>query len=243
MRLGEVGVTALEAAKAYGKNPLILLPALILMVGMFLMGRLSLYVLPFLQTNAANILWSILAIVLQLLILAVCFSALLSYAYTVVTSRSKGLSRMFLSVWKRTGLNFLLLLTTTLTLALLNVLAITVGKYLLAISTTAALGAVMGVWVLGFVGGVIFLAFANILCVIHGTGFWTSIRESAHLVRRNYPFVLFISLLFFALIYMFDRFLPDLLAELIKTLVLLPYLSLFLVFFLKKIKNYDLSTR
>ncbi len=226
------------AGNAYGKNPVLLVPALALFAIMVLLRELSQRILPYLQTNAANLAWTIGAALLQLALLAIAFSALLSLAVESVRNRRHSLTRTRFVVQQSAPALFILLLIT---------LAATIAVFLLALGLgnlvdvrwggeAAALVAAL-VYVSGMAGGVSFLAFSTIVCIAERKGAGASIRASAVIVKRNYGSVLLISALLLGIVSLVARFTPPLLQELIHTFIILPYLALFLVFFLQEARS------
>ncbi len=231
-----------DACKAYGRNPQILIPALMLILAMFLMHELSGLILPYLQTTASNVIWSLIATLLQLAILAYCFSAILALSANIIQEDKKSFSQIFTIAWKRMLTMFILLLFALIIFMLLNALALTAGKSALAFNSSAALASVLAIWIIGFFGCIIFLAFANVLCVTENLNAFASVRASAHIVMNNYLVVSFLSIVFFIILYFIERFISEFLAELIKSLVLLPYLALFLVYFIRQVQKNGLHT-
>ena len=233
---------AQDAFKAYGNNPQILIPALILLLAIFLVHELSNFILPYLQTTATNVIWSLIATLLQLGILAYCFSAILALSTKITYEHKKSFNQIFTIAHKCTPTMFGLLLFTLIIFILLNTLVLTAGKFALAFNASFALTTVIAIWIIGFFGCIIFLAFANVLCVIENLKFFASIRTSAHIVTKNYLIVSLLSIILFTIIYLIDRFISEFLAELIKSLILFPYLALFLVYFIKQVRKSGLHT-
>ncbi len=233
---------ARDAGKAYGNNPQILIPALMLLLAMFLVHKLSNFILPYLQTTAANVIWSLIATLLQLGILAYCFSVLLTLALIITKGSTLSFSQMFKITRQKVLAMFTLLTLTLIIFMLLNALALTAGKFALAFNASFALTTVISIWIIGFFGCIIFLAFVNVLCVTENLKFFASIRTSAHMVTKNYLVVSLLSIILFIMIYLIDRFISEFLAELIKSLVLFPYLALFLVYFIKQVRKNGLHT-
>jgi len=240
-KLNLVGI-ARDAGKAYGQNPKILVPAIILIIAMFLVSELSGLVLPYLQTTTANVIWSLIATLIQLSILAYCFSAMFAFSARIAQEHVQSLSQIFTIARKRTLTMFSLLAITLIIFMLLNALALTIGKSALVFNASAALVAVIAVWVLGFFGCIIFLAFANVLCVTESLNAFASVRTSARIVIKNYLVVSLLSIILFIIFYFIDRFISEFLAELIKSLIILPYLALLLVYFIKRARKNGLHT-
>ena len=211
-----------------------LLPALALFLTMVLLNESSRQILPYLQTNAANVSWSIGATFIQLAILAFCFSTLLLLAAGIVKHRSSSFRHTLATALQCTPISFILLALSLLVLMLTNALALLGGKLMIPLSASVAPFVVITIWALCFLGGGIFLSFTNVFSVIERAGVFASVRASAQTVKRHYGSVVLISIMLFFSFSMLDRFLPNLIAELVKSFMLIPYLSLFLVFFLQK---------
>ena len=233
---------AQSTCREYGKNPQVLIPSLALILAMLLVHELSRLILPYLQTTASNVIWSLMATLLQLVILAYCFSALLTLSKNIAQKKLNSFTEVLTISGKRTPTMFSLLVFTLIIFILLNTLALTAGKFALAFNASFALTTVIAIWIIGFFGGIIFLAFANVLCVIENLKFFASIRTSAHIVTKNYLIVSLLSIILFTIIYLIDRFISEFLAELIKSLILFPYLALFLVYFIKQVRKSGLHT-
>lgn len=225
-----------DAGSAYGKNPILLVSSLFLMSMMLFLRKGSQNILPHLQTNTSNVIWTITAALIILFILAISFSALLTISADIVRNRKPSLAHMWHGTRNRSISVFMILVLTTLASIAVFFLSLGAGNFSLNIlnwSNTQAFIVATTFLVTGTLGGLLFLAFSTVISVISTVGPLSSICASARLVKRNYFSVLLASLILFSVTKFIQFIAPELLAELIYTLIVLPYLALFLSFFVK----------
>lgn len=227
-----------DALNAYGRNPLFLLPALFLFLALALFRKISLVVLPQLQTTIANVLWTLVAALLLLAFVALASAALLALAADIARQRKPEFQGMFRAMRRFFVPLFGIFLVVRVASALLFFLALGAGDFVLDVldwGNNAAFVAAFTVALLGFAGGLLFLAFAPAACVLYNQGIWASICTSVFVVRKHYGSLLVASAIVSLLVFLIGRFLPDLAAELVKSLVLLPLLALYLCFMLARL--------
>lgn len=230
--------SALDTFNAYGRNPLLLVPALALFLALALFRKASLVVLPQLQTNVANVFWTLLASLLLLLVLALTFTPLLVLATDIAHSRAFSLSRTLAAMRRSTVSVFSILLIVRGASAFLLFLALGAGNVVrdvLDFGSNAAFFVALIITLLGFMCGLLFFAFAPAACVFYNQGIRASMRTSARLVHKHYGSLLLVSVLISLIVFLIGRFLPELASELVKSFVLMPLLALYLCFILGRL--------
>lgn len=214
-----------RAARDTVRSPLLYLPSALLFLLMAAFNALA----PSLPSQLfTSPLYPFFSPLLLLFIAAFPLAALLAAADDVVSKRKLMLKRLTATALQRGMPNFILLCILALAYALLTQLALLLGKSLIPLSASLATLAVLLILFAGLAGVLIFLTFANILCVIRSFSVMHSIRQSILFVRRNYLLVLSLSIAFFIVNALLD-FLPSLLAELLRSFLLTPFLALILV--------------
>lgn len=208
------------------RSPLLFFPSLLLFLLMAAFNALA----PYLPSQLfASQLYPFLSPLFLLFLAAFPLAALLTAADDIVSKRNVTLRHMTATAYQRGVPNFIILCIMALAYALLTQLALLVGKSLIPLSTSLATLAVLLVLFTGLAAVLIFLTFANVFCVIRFSPVMRSIAKSIFFVRRNYFLILSLSMIFFVLNALFDLFLPPLLAELLRSILLTPYLALILV--------------
>jgi hypothetical protein len=223
--------SAADAFNAYGRNPVLLLPALALFLALALFRRASLVILPHLQTNLANVLWTFIAALLLLLLVALSLSLLLALAAEIARHKEPRMRDALRGMRSYFAQVFSILIIVRVTYALLLFAALGVGNFVrdvLELGNNLAFISAFSVILLGFAGGLLFFAFAPAACVFFNQSIWTSIRTSVSFVRANYLPILAASAIVSFLTFLNQSLLPELAAELLSTLVFLPLLALYL---------------
>ncbi|PIN94033.1 hypothetical protein COU54_00680 [Candidatus Pacearchaeota archaeon CG10_big_fil_rev_8_21_14_0_10_31_24] len=198
---------------------------------MFLLSKLSFKVIHLINSNTSQIIWSIVFSLASFLILAIFFSGLIGIIQETIKKKRSSLKTFFISIKNYTLTNFILLVILTILYSLITLISLYLGGLFLKINDAMGQIAFLILLFGGLAGFMIFFSFANIFCVTHKLDVIKSLKSSFNLVKKEYLSVLSISVIFFVINELISL-IKEPYAEIIKTLIVLPYLALILVNFI-----------
>lgn len=213
------------------KNPVLFIPSSILLI---ILSLISYFFAPIsikISSNALQIVWSAFYSLISFMIISFFLTILLSLSKSTIRKLNPWLDIKH-SLRNSYLTNLLLILAISILFALATYISIYLGGLLAGYNKNLGLYLFLLI-LLSFLAGVfIFLTFSNLYCVIYSESFRQSINKSIFLVKRNYFSVLSITISFFLLNELVNTISNDLLSESIKSILILPFMALFLSKFL-----------
>tara|TARA_Y100000310_G_scaffold345075_2_gene461622 strand:- start:1619 stop:2101 length:483 start_codon:yes stop_codon:yes gene_type:complete len=108
--------------------------------------------------------------------------------------------------------------------------ALSIGKFL-SLGVNSAQLLFFFIFVIGLIAILIFLTFASFYLIIKESSIGESIKSSASLVKSNYPYVLTIIIIFFAISQLLSLLNNQILFDTINAILIIPYFSIILTRF------------
>jgi hypothetical protein len=220
----------------FGRNPLIVLPGLILFGVFILFSKLAVQVNYKLQSTMSLILWLVIFTAVSFLIMSYLFSSLIGMSKKSTKGKTT-LNDFFFYGKKYLFRNFSILFAFLVLYLLIVGSLFVFTKFMISISGVLTVPEngfkflsllIVVAWLLGVI---IFFTFSNFYLIIRDISVGKSIIMSRKLVKREYINVLIISVFFFVLFSVLNLF-SGIFRDLIGFLVLTPYMSLVLTRFI-----------
>lgn len=230
MNLNEFSGLFKKSFYAYLKNPLIVIPSVILLLFFILFSDLSVNVNYSLQDSISLTGWAVFFSIVSLIVISFFLSGLIGMSFDLLKKKKDKL--LFLKYsgkyWFR---NFLIILTIVASFNIARYLAHNIAFFIgraFNFDVNIALAVFFLLYLAGLIGGVIFLSYANFYLVFYDLSYFNCIKKSFNCVKNNYAETLSIIIIFFAVNELITRALPNIAVELINAFIIVPYLSLIL---------------
>ena len=210
-------------------NPVIILPSLALLLVLTLISNLLKPLTLLLTKNSEHIIWLALNSLFYLAIISFFFAYLLTLCFFII--KKNKISHFFiykktLHVWPR---NFINTLIISFCWMIAFALSTTIGKLFLSVNVYLSIISFLFTMFLFMAGGIIFLAFTNVFTITHDFSIIQSTKASISLVKKQYHPVFFLLLLVYLVNLIVSKIFPELITEIIKTIIIVPCFALTLV--------------
>jgi len=234
MKSKNLSALAKKTSVDFLRHPLIALPFLIALLVMYGFSEGTTALLPLLTTNAENIVALIVLSLFALAILSFLFAFFITLCQSITEKNRTARQSLAVAAHSAPKNLFLMILAIALVQGI-TWLSFIIGKMLLPLAGASwATFIVIACMFAGFAGIAIFLTFAPFYIVMRQSSVIGSIKSSINLVRRRYLDILIITVIFFAAVLLIDRYIPTFIAEVIKSLIIIPYTGLLLAEFLSQ---------
>jgi len=210
-------------------NPVIILPSLALLLVLTLISKLLKPLTLLLTKNSEHIIWLSINSLFYLAIISFFFAYLLTLCFFII--KKNKISHFFifkktLHVWPR---NFINTLIISLSWMIVFILSTIIGKLFLSVNVYLSIISFLFTMFLFMAGGIIFLAFTNVFTITHDFSIIKSTKASISLVKKQYHPVFFLLLLVYLVNLIVSKIFPELITEIIKTIIIVPCFALILV--------------
>jgi len=210
-------------------NPVIILPSLALLLVLTLISKLLKPLTLLLTKNSEHIIWLAINSLFYLAIISFFFAYLLTLCFFII--KKNKISHFFifkktLHVWPR---NFINTLIISLSWMIVFILSTIIGKLFLSVNVYLSIISFLFTMFLFMAGGIIFLAFTNVFTITHDFSIIKSTKASISLVKKQYRPVFFLLLFVYLVNLIVSKIFPELITEIIKTIIIVPCFALILV--------------
>lgn len=222
-----------EGSEKLIRNPLIVIPGLILWAVLLGISRISVKVNYNLSNSISLTAWVILIALVTYLFMAFTFAGIIGMVYKASKGRVK--ISDFTSNAKKFGLKNYLIILIIIVLSILIGRIAFYGATFIGRAFNLGLGAAEAVFILiyfaGLIGVLIFFTFSSFFLVIDNLGVKESIKRSFRLVRREYLSTVALSLALFILAFLVRR-IPTDVGSIVEYGLAIPFFALILVGFI-----------
>jgi len=210
-------------------NPVIILPSLALLLVLTVISKLLKPLTLLLTKNSEHIIWLAINSLFYLAIISFFFAYLLTLCFFII--KKNKISHFFiykktLHVWPR---NFINTLIISLSWMIAFTLSTIIGKLFLSVNVYLSIISFLFTMFLFMAGGIIFLAFTNVFTITHDFSIIQSTKASISLVKKQYRPVFFLLLFVYLVNLIVSKIFPELITEIIKTIIIVPCFALILV--------------
>lgn len=216
------------------KNPIIILPSLMLYIIFIIISDLSVKINYKLQTSLSLGIWVISFSIISLLISSFFLSGLIGMSFQAIKRRTKFRDLFYYSskfFFPNLILVFLIIVVYNIIRYVAHNLALLILKPF-NVPLHIAQGVFFLLYFAGLVGIIIFLTFSNFYLIIKDMTISNAIKNSVSLVKKKYIYVLSIIIIFFIINELLNLTNIRILYELVNAIFIVPYLSLILTKFL-----------
>ena len=208
------------------KNPIMIVLSVLLGLFLFVISKFGSMLAPSFQTTISNVIWTIVAGLVSLVLASYFFAGLIGVAKkTKEKAKWKDFTSNANRFWFK---NFLIILFIVLTSIIIGRIA-HYGAFLIGQAFNLSVNIAMLLFVLiylaGLIGVLIFLTFSSFFLVIDGLTAKEAIKKSTRFVKKNY-FGTLLVLIIFSVIYFLVGKIEGLLGDVIVYVFVLPYFVL-----------------
>lgn len=211
------------------KNPLVAVPSVMLWIFLVAFSYASVKINHTLSNSLTITIWLIFFSLLSLIAMSFLFSSLIGLSKDAINKKSR-ISNLFYYGKKFWFKNFLIIIVILASYNFIRLIshytALAIGKSL-ALSVPVAQFLFFIIFFAGICSFLIFFSFSSFALVLKDLTLKKSISTSFRKVALNYPYVLTITILFFAIDTLLG-YTSNLVYESVSALLILPYLSLLL---------------
>jgi hypothetical protein len=227
-----------QSLKEMLKNPIVVIPGLVLWAFLFGFSKLSFVVNHRLQNTITITSWLGFFFLVSLCAMSFVFSGLIGMSKKGVKEKI-GSRDFFKSAGKHGLRNFIVLLFLSAVSALIGQIAyygaFYIGRFL-KLGVTPALAVFILIYLAGLLGVLIFFSFSNFCLVVNDLGIIKGVRSSIKLVKKEYLAALSMSVILFVVLFLFNK-ISGKIAEIVEYGVLLPYFAIVLTRFVIEIEK------
>jgi len=229
MKVKDFGLLIKNSFLQLLNNPVIILPSLALLLVLTLISKLLKPLTLLLTKNSEHIIWLSINSLFYLAIISFFFAYLLTLCFFII--KKNKISHFFIykkaiHVWPR---NFINTLIISLSWMVAFTLSTIIGKIFLSVNVYLSIISFLFTMFLFMAGGIIFLAFTNVFTITHDFSIIQSTKASISLVKKQYHPVFFLLLLVYLVNLIVSKIFPELITEIIKTIIIVPCFALILV--------------
>lgn len=226
-----------DSIKSFYKNPILMLPSLILLVFFVFFSQLSSNINYALQDLVSLTVWTILFSLISLIVISFFLSGLIGMSFKILEKKIK-ISDLFKYGWKFWLKNFIIILIIILTYNIIRYLAHDLSFFIgtfLNLDVKIAIFIFFFFYFAGLIGIIIFLTFSSFYLIINNCSIFKSIKKSFIIVKKNYIYTLIILLLFFVINNLLNLIQNKWIIEFANAVIIYPYFSLVLSRFLLEV--------
>lgn len=188
--------------KDFYNNSIVVIPALLLLISLFIFSELSARVNYNLNSNLSLTIWLIFFSLSSLLIISFFLSGLIGASLDIVKRKKLNFHKMFSYSKKFWFKNFIIMLIIVVSYNIVSYIAREGASFIgrsfeLAVEQAAVI--FFFIYFLGLAGGIILLTFSSFYLVLQDKGVLRSIKNSISLVKKQFISTFVIMVSFFAL--------------------------------------------
>lgn len=214
--------------KDFYNNSIVVIPALLLLIFLFIFSELSARVNYNLNSNFLLTIWLVFFGLVSLLIISFFLSGLIGTSLDIVKRKKLNFYKIFSYSKKFWFKNFIIMLVILASYNIVSYIAREGASFIgrsLELAVEQAAVIFFFIYFLGLAGGIVFLTFSSFYLVLQDKGVLRSIKSSISLVRKQYIFTFVILVSFFAINSLLELTGKQIIGDIIN-LFLVPYFSL-----------------